>query len=78
MVVPFTIKDGAWVPERPRRWTETPFSATPPVRTYGPAIDLHPDGVRFAVAPPDSPSTATTPVRAGQLVLMHNALTSRR
>jgi Tol biopolymer transport system component len=76
MVVKFSVKEGTFVPQKPELWTETQFSATPPFRTYGPAIDLHPDGQRFAVAPPDAPA-ATTSVRAGQLVLLFNALKQR-
>jgi hypothetical protein len=28
------------------------FSVMPPVDSYGPGFDLHPDGRRFVVAPP--------------------------
>jgi hypothetical protein len=45
------------------------------VPTFGPAVDLHPDGARFAVAPPNA--SAPTVARGGQLVLMLNAFTSR-
>jgi serine/threonine-protein kinase len=55
LAVPFTTRDGRFLPARPRRWSETRFSATPPVAIYGPGFDLHPDGARFAVTPPLPP-----------------------
>jgi serine/threonine-protein kinase len=69
MVVSYTVNGAAFLPSKPRQWSSTPFSATPPVSTYGPAIDLHPDGERFAVTAV-TPAEDTTP--SGPLVLLFN------
>ena len=70
MMVPFTVSNGAFVPAKPRPWSQTTFSSTPPIVTYGPGFDLHPDGERFAVTPPlQSASDATA---ASQVVLLFN------
>ncbi|HSC27215.1 MAG TPA: hypothetical protein VLD67_08075 [Vicinamibacterales bacterium] len=68
MVVPYTVSGGAFAASRPRPWTETVFSATPPVSAYGPGFDLHPDGERFAVTPVPPISDTS----AAQLVLLFN------
>ena len=69
MTVPYEMRDGAFVPARPRPWSETVFSPAPPFGTYGPGFDLHPDGTRFAVAPPIQ---ATDLGRNAQIVLLFN------
>ena len=68
--MPYTVKDGTFVPEKPRPLPGPKFSPTAPIATYGPTFDLHPDGRRFAVAAatPPPPTSAGT----GQLVLMVN------
>jgi hypothetical protein len=71
MVVPYTVKDGAFIPEKPRPWSTAKFSQTAPLALYGPGFDLHPDGQRFAVAPVLSESTEPA-ARTGQLVLVFN------
>jgi Tol biopolymer transport system component len=68
MVVPYTVEGGAFRPSKPQAWSQTMFSATPPVSTYGPAFDLHPDGTRFAVTPPAPRDDMT----GAQLVLLFN------
>ena len=70
MAVPYAITDGMFVPEKPRPWSATRFSPTPPIATYGPGFDLHPDGRRFAVTPLSQPgSDAAGP---GQIMLLLN------
>ena len=71
MAVPYTVTDGVFAPSRPRQWSETLFSAEPPIPTYGPAFDIHPDGVRFAVTPPMQSLGGET-ARGTQLVLLFN------
>jgi len=69
MVVPYSIAGDTLVPEKPRLWSETIFSGGPPITTYGPGYDLHPDGKRFAVAPV-APETTNRP--QSQLVFIFN------
>jgi Tol biopolymer transport system component len=71
MAVPFSIEGNAFVPERPRPWSETRFSSLPPFSLYGPGVDLHPDGQRFAVTPVAS-ANSDAATRAGQIVLVFN------
>ena len=52
MAASYAARDGVFVPAKPRRWSETLFSTSPPVGTYGPSFDIHPDGQRFVVTPP--------------------------
>jgi hypothetical protein len=58
MVVPYSVVSDAFVPEKPRVWSEARFSGVPPISFYGPGVDLHPDGKRFVVAPPVAPETS--------------------
>jgi serine/threonine-protein kinase len=71
MLVAYGASAGVFAPARPRPWSEALFSATPPIATYGPGFDLHPDGERFAVTPPLQ-SLAEASGRAAQLVLFFN------
>jgi serine/threonine-protein kinase len=71
MVVPYSIKGSEFVPARPARWSETRFSAAPPVTTYGPGLDLHPDGQRFAVMPMLAGRRDAT-LRGAQIVVVFN------
>jgi len=70
MLVPYSVSGQSFVPEKPRLWVETRFSAPPPISAYGPGFDIHPDGERFAVAP--LPETANSAGRPGQLILFYN------
>jgi Tol biopolymer transport system component len=70
MVVPYSISGSAFVPAKPRQWSLTEYSATPPISVYGPSFDIHPDGKRFAVTPPAEPVVAS--VNAAQLVVVFN------
>jgi serine/threonine-protein kinase len=77
MAVPYSVKETAFSPTRPRAWAPTMFSATPPIVTYGPGFDVHPDGRRFVVAPlPDA--VADSPVRSAQLIVVFNFLDELR
>jgi hypothetical protein len=71
MRVPFTIEAGTFVPSKAEAWGNTQFSATPPFSTFGPGFDLHPDGLRFVVAPPALSST--DPIGPDHLVFVSNA-----
>jgi hypothetical protein len=51
MVASYSIAGDVFTPSTARAWSESTFSPTPPVNTYGPSFDIHPDGQRFAVAP---------------------------
>ena len=75
MVVPYESANGAFVPAKPRAWSETVFSAPPPFSLYGPGFDVHPDGTRFAVTPP---MLASQPGRHAQIVLFFNFLDELR
>ena len=70
MVVPYTTNGGAFAPAKPQQWSETLFSATPPVATYGPGFDIHPDGKRFAVTPAVEP--VANAANNAQLVVVLN------
>jgi Tol biopolymer transport system component len=70
MSVAFTTKDGAFIPEKPRPWSEATFAPTAPYSLLGPSFDIHPAGDRFVVAPP-SPAV-DTPGRGGQVQLFFN------
>jgi serine/threonine protein kinase len=69
MVVPYSIAGDTLIPEKPRGWSETIFSGGPPIASYGPGYDLHPDGKRFAVAPV-APEITNRP--QSQLVFIFN------
>jgi hypothetical protein len=68
-VVPYSIVGDTFIPEKPRAWSETVFSGAPPIPSYGPGYDLHPDGQRFAVAPV-APENTNRP--QSQLVFIFN------
>ena len=70
MAVAFATKDDAFIPEKPRPWSEAAFAATAPFSIYGPSFDIHPDGERFAVSPPAAVANASG--RSGQVSLYFN------
>jgi hypothetical protein len=69
MAVAYTASDAGFRPEKPRPWSDTVFSSTPPVGLYGPGWDMHPDSQRFAVAPA---MTGADTGRSGQVALLFN------
>jgi len=73
MMVPYEARNGAFVPAKPRPWSEEAFSTAPPFALYGPGFDMHPDGTRFAVAPPMQAAESR-----GALVLVFNFLDELR
>ena len=70
MAVAFETKGDAFIPEKPRPWSEAVFAATAPFSIYGPSYDIHPDGERFAVTPPAA--VADPSGRSGQVLLYFN------
>jgi serine/threonine-protein kinase len=69
MVVPYTVDGDTFRPGRAERWSEAPFSGATPYTSYGPGVDLHPDGERFVVAPARS---GERQVQQRQLVFVFN------
>ena len=70
MAAAFTTKEGVFIPEKPRPWSEATFAPTAPYAVYGPSFDIHPAGDRFVVAPP---SPAVDPSgRSEQVQLFFN------
>ena len=69
MAVSYSIKDGTFVPEKPRPWSEAQFSPFPPYDVISASFDIHPDGERFAVTPVHESANAN---RGGQFVLVSN------
>ena len=76
MVVSYSTTGGVFTPSKARVWSEASFSANPPLGAYGPGFDLHPDGQRFAVAPP-APPIVDDP-RPTHLVFVFNFLDELR
>jgi Tol biopolymer transport system component len=68
-IVPYTVTGNTFSPAKPQLWSETRFSGPPPINTYGPSFDIHPDGQRFAVAPMPAETGASGP---SQVVLFYN------
>ena len=69
MVVTYSADGNTFSPSRAAPWSEVRFSALPPLGTYGPGVDLHPDGQRFVVAPARSPEND---IQQRQLVFVFN------
>jgi hypothetical protein len=53
MTVPYRADGEAFVADTPRLWSEVPVPPRPRQRAW----DLHPDGNRLVMAPPDAPVT---------------------
>jgi dipeptidyl aminopeptidase/acylaminoacyl peptidase len=69
MVASYAITNGVFMPDKPQPWSQIAFSSAPPLGTYGPSFDIHPDGEHFAVAAPPIGSAAG---RNSHVVLFFN------
>ena len=75
--VAYSVNGTVFVPTKSRPWAQTTFMASPPLSTYGPGFDIHPDGRRFVVAPlPEA--AADSPARSAQLIVVTNFLDELR
>jgi len=60
MVTPYRVAGDTFVAEKPRRWTDARYQTRGMTRMF----DLHPDGVRLALAAVTQPPAAARPDKA--------------